>query len=280
MAPRLRVLETNLLHADGALVWLDATTGDPDDTETMSSIRDPLAVTLTSHPRDLRWLAKPGRLVLWRRPSGPMIRGEADHAELARPTLTPYRIAGTAADPTGRFNPLRFDLTVTGSAGQPLLLYRSPFGAHTASGPDTGAGGVLEGTLRYEATGDPALDGQPARWALLRLDVTLVPADADNPAQVRSFVAQADANGDFRLLLRRLPPLSDGVDHYGASLSIQAPVGAAADAPPVAGLDAMHIGAVAAPFGFAPALALDISPGGVKRIDSTGRDHLAVTPAA
>jgi hypothetical protein len=259
-------------------VWLDATTGDPDDPATMTVIREPLAITLTRHPRGLRWLAKPGRLVLWRQPAAPMVDGLADEAQRARPALTPYRIAGTAADPAGRYNPLAFDLDVTGAEGQPLLLYRSPLGARAPSG-DTGAGGLLTGRLVWEQTGDPALDGGPARWARLRLDLTLVPADADNPAQVRAFVAQADAHGDFHLALHRLPPLPDGVDHYAASLGIQAPVGAAAELPPPAGLAALEIGATAEPFGFAPALALRITPGGVGRLDSAGRTHLAVTPA-
>ncbi|WP_295886928.1 carboxypeptidase regulatory-like domain-containing protein [uncultured Thiohalocapsa sp.] len=282
MDTKVQVLETNILHADGALLWLDATSGDPDDPETLAPVREPLAVTLSTYPRDLRWRAKPGQLVLWRRPAGPpaasIVDGVASEAERARPALTPYRVAGTAADPAGRFNPLAFDLDITGDAGQPLLLYRSPVGAMVPAG-NTVTGGVLVGRLVFEQTGDPALDGTPARWARLRLDVTLVPADGDNPAQVRAFVAQADAHGDFRLLLSRLPALPDGVPSYTASLSATAPTGAAPEAPPAAGFAAMRLGSTRAPFALAAALALDLVPGGVARLDSAARTHLAVAPA-
>jgi hypothetical protein len=274
MSVKLRVLETNLLHADGALVWLDATSGDPDAPATLTTVRAPLAVTLTTHPADLRWRAKPGRLVVWRRPAGPMVAGEADAAARARPALAPYRIAGTAADPSGRFNPLAFDLDVTGAGGEPVLLFPSPLGTATGS-----TGGVLEGTVRFAATGDPALDGQPARWARLRLDVTLVPADADTPALVRGFVAQADAHGDFRLLLHRVPPLPDGVDEYTASLAITAPVGAGVAAAPANGYAPMQIAGGAAPLAFAATRAVTLIPGERARLASADLDHLAVTPA-
>lgn len=273
MTAKPRVLETNLLHADGALVWLDATSGDPDAPETMTAVREPLAVTLTAHPADLRWRLKPGRLVVWRRPALPMLAGAADAAARARPALVPYRIAGTAADPSGRFNPVRFELDITGAAGEPVLLFRAPLGAGAAGG------GVLDGNLRFASTGDAAVDGQPARWARLRLDVTLVPAEGDTPALVRGFVAQADAHGDFRLPLHRLPPLPDGVDAYTASLAITAPAGAGVEAAPANGYAAMEIGGSEAPLAFAATRALTLIPGARARLASADLDHLAVTPA-
>ena len=129
----------------------------------------------------------------------------------ALPTAT-YAIVGRVSDPSGHFLPRTFAFTLGGTAEHAIALYHSPLGARFDHG------GGIYGRIVFE-------NQTPAAWALLTVTVT------PPLGPVLAFTAQADAYGEFRLPLNRLPALTKDApaSSYGAKLEVRA--AASADVP-------------------------------------------------
>lgn len=256
----LRVLETQCLHAADALIWVDGT-GEP-----QRRIDSALRVTFDTRPLNLKWLDKPGQTVLWRGSATRLVPGEANESERERGAPGTFRVAGRAEDPQGRWQPRRFDLTVGAGTGQTLRLFPGPGSTRI------GNGGALVGCLRWEGTGDAAIEGRPVPWAVLTLSVTL------RAGATQTYLAQSDAKGDFRISLSRLPPLPEGTNGWAAQLSIgAAPTASPADPPDPGGLPQTRLRRLDAN-GVAAALALVLVPGAAPVLRSFNRGWLGVRP--
>ena len=142
-----------------------------------------------------------------------------------------------------------------------MALYPSPKGA------DFGQAGGLVGNLRL-ATG-----ADPLPWARLLLKVATAPN-----TELR-LVGQSDGRGDFRIPLRRLPPLGENVSSYAAVLSLEASAAARPDQPANPDqLTPMGLGQLTQD-GFAAEIPVNVKPGEVLHLQSFDHDYLAVKPA-
>ena len=256
---QLHVLETNILHASDVIFWLDGTSAEaPAD---MLRIAEPLLLQLTTRPRDLQVVHGGGKTAFMRRPVNEIVAGAASAADKQAPLTPTFTVAGVASDSAGRYVPRRFRIEAGNGAGHGLVVYPSPLG--TRFGP---AGG-LTGTLRFNGS------EAPVPWALLTIVVT--PA-VGTPL---SFRCQANARGDFRLPLNRLPPLPEGIASYSAELSIKALASASVDAPlDPADLVSMDLGDLDSDGAFSSPIGLSVVPGKIRLIRSSNRDHVTVQP--
>ena len=266
-----RCLETHILHASDVIYWLDGSTAV--DEEEMARLTAPLTLELTTRPRDLMVAHRTGKTAVWRRFSGAMISGSPAEADKEYPTTsTPFTVAGTARDLAGRYNPRAFSLTAGLSGarepawypnGHAVVLYPSPLGIRM------GTAGGLVGTLRW------ADAENVAPWALLTLDVSVGLAD------VRSFRAQANRHGDFMLSLSQLPPLSQSITYYQATLTISASTESAPEIPAdPETFESMTLGALGSADTFSADISLQVVPGETQLVRSFEKDHLTVKPGS
>lgn len=259
-ATSVRVLETNVLHASDVIFWLDGTSAEAQNN--MQRIQRPLEIVIAEKPKGLSVLHGRGKTALWRKPEEPMITGRATEAERQRPMEDEFVVAGRVRDPSGYFNPRRFELTLGNASGAGVLLYPSVLG--TASP----VAGSLFGTVHWADT------EQAIPWALLEVEVEL------NATRTLRFRGQADAKGDFKIALTRLPPLPESILEYTASLKISADASAAAREP--ADPDTfteLALESASAADAFDPALPLAIRAGEMKRINSFNKTYIAAQTA-
>ncbi len=259
-ARSVRVLETNVLHSSDVIYWLDGTTAETQ--EAMTRIRAPLEVVFSQKPRAVETRHGAGKTAFWRPPEGPMVAGRASESERERPAQASFTVAGRVQDPAGRYNPRRFDLTLGDATGAGVPLYPSPMGAPTP------VAGALYGSLRWA-------DGEtPLPWALLEL--TVVPAAGDP----LTFCGQADARGDFKVPLTRLPPLPESVSDYSATLRLRGSATASPDeAADPDNLTALALESLSTAGVFDLALSLAIRVGELRRVNSFNKTHIAVQTA-
>ncbi|WP_319585480.1 hypothetical protein [uncultured Desulfobulbus sp.] len=255
----LKVLETNILHASDVIFWLDGTTAEtPSD---MLRIAQPLALQLTTRPRDLLVVHGSGKTAFMRRPGIPIINGSATAADKQRLVQPTFAVAGIVSDPEGRYIPRRFSIVAGNGVGHGLVVYPTPLGTRISP-----AGGLI-GTLRFNGS------NAPVSWARLTLVVT------NAVGSTLSFCCQASKTGDFMLPLNRLPPLPEGIDNYSAQLRIEALAAVNADNPiDPADLVAMDLGEIDQDNQFSSPIGLTIVPGELRLIRSSNRDHVAVQP--
>lgn len=259
-ATRVQVLETNILHVNDVVYWLDASSAE--NAVDMNRIEQDLLVSFSTRPRDVSVLHKAGQMAVWRRPTTDMVEGVATDEQKERPAIPAFDLAGEVTDPRGRFNPALFDLSLGAGDGVAVLLYPTPLG--TSLSP---LGGVI-GTLRF------ASNEAPAVWALLELEVTL------SVAETQIYRAQADKNGDFAIALKRLPPLPESVTEYDAVLRVTAIDSASADTTPDTTIFiSQELEASDTQDDFSTDFNLAVRPGEVRRINSFDKDHLAMQPA-
>jgi len=172
----LKVLETNILHASDVIFWLDGTTAEtPSD---MLRIAQPLALQLTTRPRDLLVVHGSGKTAFMRRPGTPIINGSATAADKQRPVQPTFAVAGIVSDPEGRYVPRRFSIVAGNGVGHGLVVYPTPLGTRISP-----AGGLI-GTLRFNGS------KAPVPWARLTLIALL--AGLDRPDRGRLVVNGAD----------------------------------------------------------------------------------------
>ena len=255
---QIRVLETAVLHSSDVAYWLDGSSAE----NAVDMARVPLALTLelSSRPSDLTLVNSIGKTAFLRRPTNPIINGEATENDKKMPVTATFPIAGTVSDPAGRFIPRRFSFNAGNAAGHSIVLFPTPLGTKF------GKGGGLIGTLRFSN------NSAPVPWALLTLAVTTA------IGTTLTFKGQANGQGDFNLSMNRLPPLPEGIDHYDAQLSISALAIANADIPvDPADFVAMQLGNLTAN-SFANPIGLSVVPGEIRLTRSFNRDHLAVQP--
>jgi len=257
---RLKVLETNILHASDVIFWLDGTTAETP--ASMMRIAEPLALQLTTRPRDLQVIHGSGKTAFMRRPVNPIINGIATTADKQRPVLPTFAVAGIVSDPAGRYIPRRFSIDAGNGVGHGLVMYPTPLGTRISP-----AGGLI-GTLRFYGS------NAPVPWARLTLAVT-------NAVGVTlTFRCQAGDKGDFVLPVNRLPPLPEGIDNYSAQLSIEALESASADTPiDPADFIPMDLGELDQENQFSSPISLTIVPGELRLIRSSNRDHVTVQPS-
>lgn len=258
-ATHVRVMETNLLHASDVIYWLDGSSAD--STAAMSRIEIPLQVTFTEKPKAIQHLHSIGKTAFWQTPIQPMHQGTTSDAERARPAQAPFDVAGNVYDPRQFFNPAAFEVSLGSGNGQGVVLYPSPLGVKA------GAGGVVQGRVLKAA------DNEPLIWGLLNLEVTVGLNETIN------FVGQTDAKGDFRIALKRLPPLPLNTTEYNATLSISGDMAASAEVPAnIADFVALEIESTTAAGDFSPEVALTVRPGLQQRINSMNKLFIAVQP--
>lgn len=166
------------------------------------------------HPR-LKLVHKPSASALWfhvPEEAGNPLGSSAGNLQKYSPVTLPVELKGELRDPAGDILPRLFTLSAGNRKGLKVGLFRSPKGTRF------GQGGGLYGTLCRE-------DGQAVPWGVLRLSVTppLSPA--------LKFLAQADAHGEFRLALDRLPALPRDAHFptYPATLDVLADLQASAE---------------------------------------------------
>ena len=155
-------------------------------------------------PKDLTVTHKPGMMILWRRYAqgdrvmvgAREVNENKEDYPLDRPTETAYRFRAKVVDYENRFNPREINLSDVGNyidvsdesaTGHEVKLYRSPKGTRM------GSMGGLQGTIKWNS-------GEVASWAIITCEVKVMPGN-----DKRSFVAQADVNGDFRLAFSSIP---------------------------------------------------------------------------
>lgn len=256
----MKPLETLVLHGSG---WLEAL----DASGAQAQVRLPLPLPqmqlrLSRRPADLTLVPQPGgRLALWRRQPATLRRtvdGAAAPADLAPPAQATFALEGDIVDPQGHFLPRAFALDAGGGTGRQLRLYRS--GAGTAFGRE---GGLLG---RVQAEGGAAVP-----WALLTLVVRPPLATA------LTYKAQADAHGEFRLALQRLPAGTAPTTVYPATLSVQASAGAPVTSPDPDTQPAVRLRTAAgADPAWAEEFSVDVAPGRVATLASPGQGALVV----
>ncbi len=259
-ANKVRVLESNVLHASDVIYWLNGASAENE--AAMQRVPYPLQVRFTEKPRNVNVLHGNGRMALWRNPEQAIIAGRATEAQRSRPSMPAFTVAGEVRDPFGRFNPGLFSVTLGAGNGVAVLLYPSLLGTGTVSA------GVLQGSLQFAGS------GLPVAWALLELQVALT------GSETLIFRAQADAHGDFRMALRRLPPLPESITAYGGSLRVHADVHTSSSAvPDISGFVAMNLESSTSAGDFQAELNVEIHPGESIRIGSFNKKHLSIQTA-
>jgi len=255
-ANHVNVLETIALHSSDVIYWLDGVTGlIPDE---MSRINIPLSIQFSLKPRHVLVLHKLGQSAFWRNSDAKLIEGEATQNQITRPATQSFNVAGEAWDYSRRFNPVAFDLTLGDGSGAAVVVYPSPMGTKIP------IGGALIGTAIFDAT------GQPVIWGIVEVIITIAVGET---LTVR---AQTDANGDFILPLKRLPPLPESVNHYQAQLSLTTNVLNRFDvAPNTNTYSDVQIESLTST-NFNNLLTVLITPGQRQRLRSTGKNYLAV----
>jgi hypothetical protein len=256
-ATRVRVMETNLLHASDVIYWLDGSSAS--SPAAMSRIELPLQVTFTEKPKVIHYLHSIGKTAFWQTPTQPMHSGITTDAQRARPAQAPFNVVGTVYDPRRLFNPALFDLTLGSGNGHGVVLYPSPFGVTQC------AGGVIQGCVLK------AINGEPLAWGLLTLTVTV------GMGETISFIGQTDAKGDFRIALKRLPPLPLNTTEYNATLGISGDMVATAQEPAnTADFVALNVESTTQAGNFSQQVALTVRPGLQQRINSFNKLFIAV----
>lgn len=268
------VIETPMHHASDALTWLDGSRDDGQGNQPRVDL--PLKIRLSQAPRDVHLIQRPGRTLVWRRSQEdlhPVADGETSDADRARPDAPSFTLAGRVSEPAGRFNPRLFSVTAGAAAGHALRLYPTP--AATL----TGAAGGLQLALRYADSDAPAEDpfraSRPAAWALIEVQVT------PSVGAVQTYHAQADARGECRIALRRVPQLGNDpvAPDYAAVLSVKAdPATLGDDAVDPDTLPDRQVGDPDATGSFIDQVAFRFRPGQLLSLTSHGKDHL-VLPA-
>ena len=251
------ILETLVLHASDFIEWVDASGAQGGARRPVPA--QSLRIRLANAPRDLELIHKSAGTALWRRVPADLRQvfdGEADEAQRQPPNEALYPLSGDVSDPAGHFLPRHFAFDAGRRTGHALRLFRSPLGTRF------GRAGGLIGRTRLE-------DGTPVPWALLALRVTPPLA---NPFD---FVAQSDAQGEFRLSLERLPSLTKDAPAttYPGVLTLRAAAaGIDPDALPAARVRGTGNGNAA----FKTQLTVDIAPGRIATLASPGRDALVL----
>ena len=256
-ANAVRVLETNVLHASDVIYWLDGVSSNNE--AAMSRISQPLHVSFKSIPADVKVMHSAGRTAMWRTPKQDMIEGRASEAERTRFAQASFNVAGEVYDLSGRYHPRAFSVSMGAGNGVALVLYPS------LTGTSLSLAGIAQGYLKY------AVSGVPVAWALLELEVTIA------PAETIIFHAQADKYGNFRISLKRLPPLPESMTQYAAVLRLSADAAATSDI--IADINdfvAMQIESATGANDFQTELVLSLRPGEITRINSFNKPQIAI----
>ncbi len=252
------VQETLLLHATDAIFWLDACSAEITDNCTRINIA--MQVQLDTQPKAIRSISKPGAFTFWFSDAGSIESGTTTDAQRARPAITPFLLSGKVIDQSARYQPRLFSLTVGSGEGHGIAIYPSPGAIHLNN-----VGGII-GSLAQIIDGN----SQSVAWAVVQLVVETA------PAKFVTFTCQADAKGDFRMALTRLPPLPESVDFYEAELSVKANLTASDNSPVNPDtLPAVNVGLEDAE-SYANTIELNISPGQIRHITSSGLSYLAL----
>lgn len=254
----VNVHETEIHHAMDALLWVDASSSE--NTAKKTRIEKIMHVQLDSQAKPMKKVNKAGAIVFWFNDAGAVEKGSTTDAQRIRPAAAPILLSGQIGDPSNHFQPRLFSLSVGSGEGHTIDLYPSPSYVRLNS-----AGGVI-GNIAQTVDGNV----KSVPWGIVELVVETA------PAQFMTFTGQADSKGDFRIALTRLPPLPESVDFYEAELSVKADLNTSDNSPiDPDSLPAVNAGREdAAPF--VSAIELNISPGEIRHIKSSGLSYLAL----
>lgn len=259
-ATRVRVLETNILHASDVVYWLDASSAD--SLADMTRIAYPLDLIITQKPSAIKLFNAAGKTAFWSTPTQPMMEGVTTDIQRQRSLVDPFVIAGIVSDNSGRFNPAAFSLTLGSGNGSAVKLFPTPAAVRVS------AGGAIQGHVAF------ANNNAPLVWGLLTLTVAL------GLGETIGFQGQTDSKGDFVIALKRLPPLPLSATEFNAVLSIAGVAGATARAPvDLADALALQLESASVQNDFASSIPLAIRPGEIKRITSFNKSFIAVQTA-
>lgn len=259
-ATRVRVLETNILHASDVIYWLDASSAN--SVADMTRIAYPLDLIITQKPSAIKLFNSAGKTAFWSTPTQPMVEGVTTDIQRQRSVVDPFVIAGIVSDNTGRFNPAAFSLTLGSGNGGAVKLFPSPAAVRVS------AGGAIQGHVAF------ANNNAPLVWGLLTLTVTL------GLGESMAFQGQTDGKGDFVIALKRLPPLPLSVTEFNAVLTLEGLAGATASAPiNIADVLPLQLESASVQNDFVTSIPLAIRPGEIKRITSFNKSFIAVQTA-
>lgn len=248
--------ETLIIHGGDLVEWREASGYIGKSQSRITPER--LQIEFSKAPKALRVYHKTHGTLLWHKNSaGPskVITTEVAEADLIAEVANTYEIEGSVSDPSGHYLPRTFAFTLGNTSEHAIKLYQSPLASRF-----TQAGGIY---------GSVAFDNKIiAAWALITLTVT----PSLGPAL--TFVAQADAHGEFNLPLDRLPALTKDAPatKYNAKLEVKASAAAKPETP----LDPEKLTAIKVAKGktgngttqFADFFTFDITPGKVAKVTS------------
>lgn len=259
-ATRVRVLETNILHASDVIYWLDASSAE--SLADMSRIAYPLDLVITQKPSAIKLFNSAGKTAFWSTPTQPMVDGVTTDIQRQRSVVDPFVIAGIVSDNSGRFNPAAFSLTLGSGNGSAVKLFPAPAAVRVS------AGGAIQGHVAF------ASNNAPLVWGLLTLTVSL------GLGETIRFQGQTDSRGDFLLALKRLPPLPLSVTEFSAELTIQGLANAVASVPiNIDDLVPLELESASVQNDFVSSIPLAIRPGEAQRITSFNKSFIAVQTA-
>jgi hypothetical protein len=256
--------ETLIAHGSDWIEWLDASGLQAGGGQPLAPQR--LVLRLSSAPPDLGLVHKARATTLWRSRLAGMtavVPGLGTQVDRAAPIRVAYDLAGVVVDADAGYLPRAFALRPGAGTGVQVRLYRSSLGTRF------GQGGGVQGRLLKE-------DGSGLPWALLSLSVQPLAGG------VMEYVAQADAQGEFRLALDRLPllPKDAHVGSYAAVLKVRASLACIPEQP----ADPDKFTAIQVCIGkttrkkpkFGTSLGLGIVPGTVTTVISPGQSALVL----
>lgn len=232
-----------------------------------NAIREKLDITLMSAGRPVTLVNK-GAVVGLLEPQSQTLNllfedGRATSADMVYPAQTTFAISGKASSVSGHFNPRFFSLTVGNGEARELTLYR----ATAATGRVTA--GSVEGNVVTASGADRIAEP----WALLTLVVTPTVGDP------LTFVAQADAHGDFTIPVSHAPALDKDAPSpsYSSTLTIQrVPLETESGFPNPDAASALQIESLVTNDSFGPSITFDLVPGMKTTLVSAGEESLVV----
>ena len=284
----MAVFEHLILPARNKVYWHDGASGNHGAqralvARTLELRIDPVAATdANPRPQDVVIANTSGGFTLWHDGAGRIEPGpgRASDAAMTPGAYPPMDISGTVSDPLEHYLPRQFAVTLDAVPGGGPVPPAQHLTVPVYPSPQAtlfGRGGGLYGQICW------AVD-QPAAWARVQLSVT-----GDVPWV---YDAQANAVGEFRVSLFRLPPQVALLGQPTATLRIFARNDADPDAPVIAegqpaasvtaALRVTYPGLAVHP---APvpdtgqALTFNLIHGRVGRLHSANLSHIAIAPS-
>ncbi len=257
-ANSVKVSETLIDHCLDVFYWIDQ--GSHELATNRTRINRHLIETFIAivPPTAIKSLSKSGACAVWLKNSGTFVEGIANDADVQFPAPPNLTITIEVIDPLQQFLPRRAQKQMGSGDGIAIGLFKAPHHINFNS-----QGGIY-GQIKNQ-------NGDVIPWAVINLQVEIVTSSFVN------FSAQTNHLGEFRLSLKRLPPLPESVNSYSAALSVKANVNAG----PSTYEDFENLPDVNVrqpdSNSFSSTYDLQLVPGETKSISSFEQNHLTIT---